>query len=123
MLARYASPHIDTIDTKEGKNGNTMLKHIVMWKLKDHAEGADRAANAIEMKRRLEECANIAPGTLKFEVALAQPDLEATYDVVLYSEFEDRAALQAYVDHPTHKAVVPFIGAIREGRQCMDYEV
>ena len=22
-----------------------MLKHIVMWKLKDHAEGADKASN------------------------------------------------------------------------------
>jgi len=100
-----------------------MLKHIVMWKLKDHAEGADRAANALEMKRRLDACANIVPGQVTFEVALAQPGLEATYDVVLYAEFADRAALQAYIDHPTHKAVVPFIGAIREGRQCMDYEV
>jgi heme-degrading monooxygenase HmoA len=101
----------------------TMLKHIVMWKLKEHAEGADRAANAREMKRRLDECANIVPGILKFEVTLAQPGLEATYDVVLYSEFEDKAALEAYAKHPTHQALVPFIGAIREGRQCMDYEV
>ena len=100
-----------------------MLKHIVMWKLKDEAEGADRAANALEMKRRLDACANIVPGQLVFEVVLAQEGLEATYDVVLYSEFTDRAALQAYIEHPTHKAVVPFIGAIREGRQCMDYEV
>jgi len=100
-----------------------MLKHIVMWKLKDEAEGADKLANAREMKRRLDECANIVPGQLTFEVMLAQPGLEATYDVVLYSEFADRAALQAYIDHPTHKAVVPFIGAVREGRQCMDYEV
>jgi quinol monooxygenase YgiN len=100
-----------------------MLKHIVMWKLKDHAEGADRAANALEMKRRLDGCANIVPGMEVFEVVLAQPGLEATYDVVLYSVFADRAALQAYIDHPTHKAVVPFIGAIREGRQCMDYEI
>ena len=100
-----------------------MLKHIVMWKLKDEAEGADRLTNAREMKRRLEECANIVPGQLAFEVILAQPGLEATYDVVLYSEFADRAALQAYIDHPTHKALVPFIGAVREGRQCMDYEV
>lgn len=100
-----------------------MLKHIVMWKLKEQAEGANRAANAREMKRRLDECANIVPGMLVFEVALAQPDLEASYDVVLYSEFADRAALEAYVQHPTHQAVVPFIGAIREARQCMDYEV
>ena len=100
-----------------------MIKHIVMWKLKDEAEGADRAANAREMKRRQDECANIVPGQLKFEVVIAQPGLEATYDVVLYSEFTDKAALDAYIVHPTHKAVVPFIGAIREGRQCMDYEI
>lgn len=100
-----------------------MIKHIVMWKLKEQAEGADRAANAREMKRRLDECARIVPGIVTFEVTLAQPDLEATYDVVLYSEFTDRAALEAYIKHPTHQAVVPFIGAIREARQCMDYEV
>ena len=99
-----------------------MIKHIVMWKLKEHAEGADRAANALEMKRRLDACAAVVPGILKFEVALAQPGLEATYDVVLYSEFESREALAAYAAHPTHQAVVPFIGAVREARQCMDYE-
>jgi quinol monooxygenase YgiN len=100
-----------------------MIKHIVMWKLKDHAEGADRATNAAKMKNRLDACAKLAPGTLKFEVALAQPGLEATYDVVLYSEFENKEALEAYASHPTHKALVPFIGAVRESRQCMDYEV
>ena len=100
-----------------------MIKHIVMWKLKEQAEGADRAANAREMKRRLDECARIVPGIHTFEVVIAQPGLEATYDVVLYSEFEDKAALDAYATHPTHKALVPFIGAIREARQCMDYEV
>jgi quinol monooxygenase YgiN len=105
------------------RNKDIMLKHIVMWKLKDHAEGADRAANAIEMKRRLDECAHIVPGQITFEVVIAQPGLEATYDVVLYSEFEDQAALEAYVKHPVHQAVIPFIGAIREGRQCMDYIV
>ena len=100
-----------------------MIKHIVMWKLKEEAEGADRLVNAREMKRRLDECAHIVPGILTFEVTLAQPGLEATYDVVLYSEFEDRQALEAYIGHPTHKALVPFIGAVREARQCMDYEV
>ena len=78
-----------------------MIKHIVMWKLKEHAEGADRATNAQRMKERLDACATIAPGTLKFEVVLAQPGLEATCDVVLYSEFADRAALEAYLPHPT----------------------
>jgi hypothetical protein len=100
-----------------------MIKHIVMWKLKDQAEGADRQANARKMKELLDGCANIVPGILKLEVALAQPGLEATYDVVLYSEFSDRAALDAYQEHPQHVALKGFIGAVREARQCMDYEI
>lgn len=100
-----------------------MIKHIVMWKLKDFAEGAERAANAVKMKEKLDACANLVPGTLRFEVALAQPGLEATYDVVLYSEFASKEALDAYAEHPLHQALKPFIGAVREARQCMDYAV
>jgi len=99
-----------------------MIKHIVMWKLKDHAESADRAANAAKMKALLDGCRDIVPGIVEFEVALARPGLEATYDVVLYSVFADKAALDAYQDHPQHVAVKPFIGAVRLERQCMDYE-
>ena len=99
-----------------------MLRHIVMWKLKEHAEGADRAANARRMKELLDSCAML-PGVVKFEVALPQPGLEATYDVVLYSVFRDKAALDAYQDHPQHLAIKPFISAVRQERQCMDYEV
>lgn len=99
-----------------------MLKHIVMWKLKDHAEGADKAANAIKMKALLDSCADIVPGIVKFEAAIAQPGLEATYDVVLYCEFESKAVLDAYQTHPTHVAIKPFFGAVRDARQCMDYE-
>ena len=100
-----------------------MLKHIVMWKLKEHAEGADRATNAAKMKSMLDACATLGPGIVKFEAALAQPGLEATYDVILYSEFTSRQALADYAAHPTHQAIIPFIGAVREERQCMDYEV
>jgi len=100
-----------------------MIKHIVMWKLKEQAEGADRATNARKMKELLDACAGIVPGILKLEVGLAQPGLEATYDVVLYSEFASRDALDAYQEHPQHQALKPFFGAVREARQCMDYEV
>jgi hypothetical protein len=100
-----------------------MLKHIVMWKLKEHAEGADKATNARKMKEMLDGCAAIVPGIVKFETALAQPGLEATYDVVLYSEFTSKAALDAYQEHPQHVALKPFIGAVREERQCMDYDI
>jgi len=101
----------------------TMLKHIVFWKLKDHAEGADRATNAAKLKALLDGCSSIVPGIVEFEVAVAQPGLEATYDIVLYSAFDSRAALDAYQNHPEHVKIKPFFAAVREARQCMDYEV
>ncbi|HEV7815638.1 MAG TPA: Dabb family protein [Janthinobacterium sp.] len=100
-----------------------MIKHIVFWKLKDHAEGADRAANAVKMKALLDSCAHLAPGTLKFEAVLAQPGFDTSHDVVLYSEFADLAAFQAYQEHPGHIATKPFIAAVRESRHCMDFEI
>ena len=99
-----------------------MIKHIVMWKLKDQEEGADKSANMVRMKALLEGCRNLVPGMGAFEIGLATPGLEATYDVVLYSEFDDAAALDAYQHHPQHVAIKPFIGAVRAERQCVDYE-
>lgn len=100
-----------------------MIKHIVFWKLKDHAEGADRATNALKLKALLDACSDLVPGIVKFEAAVAQPGLEATYDIVLYSEFVSRAALDAYQNHPEHVKIKPFFAAVREARQCMDYEI
>ncbi|WP_028105066.1 Dabb family protein [Pseudoduganella violaceinigra] len=100
-----------------------MIKHIVMWKLKEQAEGADRATNAVRMKEMLLACAGIVPGILKLEVGLAEAGLEATYDVVLYSEFDSREALDAYQSHPQHQALKPFFSAVRDARQCMDYTI
>ena len=100
-----------------------MIRHIVMWKLKEHAEGADRAANLVKMQALLHSCAGLVPGMVKFTSAVATPGLEATYDIVLDSTFTSRAALDAYQMHPQHMAIKPFIGAIRLERQCMDFEV
>jgi len=99
-----------------------LIRHIVMWKLKAHAEGADRAANAAKMKALLDTCANLVPGVRRWEVLLAPPPLEATCDVILGSDFDDQAALDAYQAHQHHVAMKPFIGSVREQRHCMDYE-
>ena len=97
-----------------------MLKHIV--KFKPEAEGADKAANLVRAKALLDACAGLTPGMRMLEVAIAQPGLECTYDLVLYAEFDDAAALDAYQNHPRHLAVKPFVGAVRLERQCMDYQ-
>ena len=92
------------------------------WKFKPEAEGADKAANLVRAKALLDACAGLTPGMRMLEVAIAQPGLECTYDLVLYAEFDDAAALDAYQNHPQHLAVKPFIGAVRLERQCMDYQ-
>lgn len=100
-----------------------MIRHIVMWKLKEHAEGASRAENVVKMKEKLESCRDIVPGILKLEVGVEAAGLYSTCNVVLVSDFADKAALDAYQVHPTHEAVKGFIGAVAEGRQCVDYEI
>jgi quinol monooxygenase YgiN len=100
-----------------------MIKHIVMWKLKEHAEGNDKKANALIMKEKLEAMKNLVPGMLKLEVGIDMGLDVSENDVVLYSEFEDEASLSAYQATPEHKAVIPFIGAVRETRNALDYSV
>ena len=99
-----------------------MLRHIVMWKLKEQAAGADRAANVLKAKALLEACAALHPGIVHFQVGTARPGLECTYDLVLDSTFTDRAALAAYQSHPDHVAIKPFMKAVVAERQCMDFE-
>jgi quinol monooxygenase YgiN len=99
-----------------------MLKHIVMWKLKDVA-GTAKAANAQRVKAALESCRGVTPGMLKYEVGLDVGSDHAPWDVVLYSEFADQAALQAYQQHPAHLAIKQVIGPLRENRGAVDYEV
>ncbi|MBT7953060.1 MAG: Dabb family protein [Gammaproteobacteria bacterium] len=100
-----------------------MIKHIVMWKLKEQAEGNDKQTNALLMKEKLEAIADIVPGMIKLEVGIDLGLDAAGFDVVLYSEFADESALAAYQAHPEHKAVFPFISAVRDARNAVDYAI
>lgn len=93
-----------------------MIKHIVMWKLKDPAEAA-------RFKDELLACRGIVPGMREFEVATRAEGLEANVDVLLYSVFEDKAALDAYQVHPRHKQAGALLGQLREARTVLDYEI
>jgi len=100
-----------------------MVKHIVMWKLKEHAAGNDRATNARLLKEQLEALAGHIPGLLKIEIGIDGSGSAEAADVVLYSELADWQALEAYQQHPLHQAVIPFVGEIRSERRVVDYEV
>lgn len=100
-----------------------MIKHIVMWKFADEAEGADKATNLARVAADLTALSDLLPGMGAFEVAIGADPLEHTYDLVLSSEFDSVETLQAYATHPRHVAVAQFIGKVRTERACMDFEV
>ena len=84
-----------------------MVRHIVLWRLKESVNGRGKAENAAEIKRRLEDLNGKIPGMLKLEVGFDFSRTPDSSDIVLYSEFESRAALDAYQVHPLHEAVKP----------------
>jgi quinol monooxygenase YgiN len=100
-----------------------MIRHIVMWKLKDDAGVAARSQNARRVKEWLEACADIVPGILRFEAVLAQDGWESTCDVMLYAEFASRAALEAYNAHPQHQLLKARVAPLRDVRHCFDHEL
>ena len=86
-----------------------MIKHVVMWQLHDPADAA-------KFKELLDTCKSLVPGMLEWEVGVRTARLEANMDVVLVSTFLDRAALDAYQNHPHHKAVSAQLGKLRSQR-------
>lgn len=96
-----------------------MLKHVVMWKLKPE----NRAANAQQMKQMLEAMAGKVSGLRSIEVGVNGIPGAGTCDVVLYSVFDDKQALNEYNEHPDHLAIKDFVKNIRETRYQVDYEV
>ncbi|MGA0611020.1 Dabb family protein [Caldimonas sp. KR1-144] len=93
-----------------------MIEHIVMWRLKN-------AADAPRFKALLDSCRDLVPGMLRFDVGIRREGLEANVDVVLVSRFADAAALDAYQHHPHHKAVGAELGAMRQDRHVLDFDV
>jgi hypothetical protein len=100
-----------------------MIKHIVLWKLKEEAEGRSKKENAFELKNRLEALKDKISGILELEVGLPLETGETVLDVALYSAFKDKAALAAYQVHPEHQKVASFVKQIVAERRVVDYEV
>jgi hypothetical protein len=98
-----------------------MVKHVVMWKLKERAEGEGREANALKIKEALAELFKKVPGVRSWDVGIDFGRTDASFDVVLVSEFDNEAALAAYQKHPEHVKVAEFIGRLRDVRAIVDY--
>jgi len=98
-----------------------MIKHIVMFKFKESAEGNDKAENIQSLKSKLEALPGKIAEIKFFEVGVNFSDVPVAYDLVLDSEFEGKEALYSYQKSPDHVAVANFVGKVCENRVVVDY--
>ena len=100
-----------------------MVKHIILWQLKDELSDAEKQTVKAGIKEGLEGLKGQMEGLVEIRVntdGLASSNA----DVMLDSTFVDEASLKAYAVHPAHVAVAD--GKVRpytKTRMCLDYEV
>ena len=100
-----------------------MVKHVILWNLKDELGAEEKESIKKGIKEGLEGLKGKIPGLLEIKVNI-NPLASSNCDVMLDSSFEDEASLKGYAVHPEHVAVAD--GKVRpytKSRVCMDYEV
>lgn len=101
-----------------------MIRHIVMWKLKDEAKGASKEKNAEKMKLILEGLRTNIDEIKAVEVGIQISDGNSeSMDVVLICDFETDLDFKMYTRSPHHKRAVDFINTVAEQRVFVDYKV
>lgn len=95
-----------------------MIKHIVMWKLKEES----KAENASKIKCMLEDLVGKVPTLCSAEVGVDLAVDKDSYDAILVSTFESVEDLKAYQVHPLHVEVSKFVASVRTDRKTVDFE-
>lgn len=100
-----------------------MIKHIILWQLKDELQGAEKEAVKAGIKDGLEGLAGQIPGLIDIRVQ-TECLTSSNVDVMLYSTFVDEQALKTYASHPAHVNVADNqVRPFTKTRACMDFEV
>ena len=100
-----------------------MVKHVILWQLKEEFSPEEKERIKAEIKAGLEGLAGQIPGLLEIHVNTnGLPSSNA--DLMLDSSFDSEESLKVYATHPKHVAVAD--GSVRPytaSRVCLDYEV
>ena len=99
-----------------------MVKHIVLFKLKDEAPADEKLAAMNSFKAAIEALPAKISVIRKIEVGLNINPGEA-WSIALYSEFDTLDDVKYYATHPDHVAAGKLIAAVKESRACVDYEI
>lgn len=100
-----------------------MVKHVILWQLKDELTDSEKAGVKAGIKTGLESLKGKIPGLVEIYVEI-NPLASSNADVMLDSVFENEESLKGYAVHPEHVAVAD--GKVRpytKSRVCMDFEL
>ena len=99
-----------------------MVKHIILWQLKDELSDAEKQAAKQGIKEGLEGLAGKVPGLISIKVNI-NGLASSNADVMLDSTLADEASLKGYAVHPEHVAVAENkVKPFTKTRTCLDFE-
>ncbi|MEG1003089.1 Dabb family protein [Clostridium sp.] len=93
-----------------------MIKHIVMWKLKEE----NKKENAKKIKDMLMNLEGKIKEIKKIEVLININESDAAMDVCLVSEFNSLEHLNTYQNHEEHLKVRDFVKEVAIERKVTD---
>ena len=100
-----------------------MVKHVIIWTLKDELSDEEREQAKKNIKEGLEGLAGKIPGLIEIKVQINGLSSSNT-DLMLDSTFENEAALAGYAVHPEHVAVAQnIVRPYSMIRSCFDFEI
>jgi len=100
-----------------------MLKHIVMWRFLENAEGHTKEENLDIAKNILLALPPLIPQVKSMQVGKDVLGSDASYDMALVIEFDGIDELKQYTVHPEHQKVSAYITKVRESRVCCDFQM
>lgn len=98
-----------------------MVKHIVLFKLKEELPATEKQAVMNQFKEAIEALPAKISVIRKIEVGLNVNPAEA-WDIALYSEFDSLEDVKTYAVHPNHVAAGKLLADVKLNRACVDYE-
>lgn len=97
-----------------------MVKHIILWKLKESFTEEEKSDARAEAKRRLEALNGKIDGLIELKVVTDRlPSSNA--DMMLDSSFESEEALAGYQINPLHVEAATYVRSVVEARLCLDF--
>ena len=100
-----------------------MVKHIILWKLKDEYTAEQKESIKNDIKKGLEGLAGQIDGLVDIRVDVCGLG-SSTVDLMLDSTFADENALKGYSVHPKHVAVADtYVRPFAAVRSCFDYGI